>query len=134
MTTSPMNRIWLEDGVLYAQYYGVITVDLVVSFSQDCVKLLDKHKLALAPIVLIFSETTDMTKMDIPHISKIVNTPLVKRLSAVIVVGMKFADKMFIGLASNVFLGGRVQTRDSLADGRLLAESCRTETRPILEQ
>jgi len=128
------NRAWLEDGILYTEHNGVVTIDVVLKLSGDCLELLNRNKLILAPLVMIFSETADTSQMNITHLHKIVNTELLPHLSVVVIVGMEHANKTLINLASKVFLGGKIQSRDTIEEARALAQTYKSETLPMLEQ
>jgi hypothetical protein len=128
------NSISYQDGILYAEYNGHVTTDAMLDLINRAIVLVADRHITVTPIVIIFSESAYMSDVSITHMSKLINTELVKHLSAIIVVGMRHINVNFVNSVSRFFLGNRVHACETIAEARKVAETYRSETRPLLEQ
>ena len=130
------NQAWIEDGILYMKYSGEVTMETVSVVGTQAAEIIKQGGYGVMPAILDLIDVDDSkANLHFSNLGKILTSynDVVKHESVLIVVGAKDNALKLIGLLGKVFLNGRIEHVDSMAEAKSLAHNYSGGSSSILE-
>jgi len=130
------HRAYIENGILYLEFINQISAQNVLDNQIEALKLLNEQKIKTIPVVVILKDI-DKTGFKIPMGSfgkAIRGFDLVKRASAIWIVGAKGEVKNVVSLMNRVFFSGRMYLVDTVEEAQKNARQFLSDSESILEK
>ncbi len=136
VTTSASHRAWIADGILYHEYVGELTTSAVLDVELKSIQLLKEQRIQTAPgIVLLKNIDKTNFKLKAADYGKVfAGFDLIKRTSAIWIVGAKDDVKKSISVINKIFFGNRMYLVDTLQEAQDAARTLLSSSEPILEK
>lgn len=137
ITTSatPSHRSWIEDGILYSEFQGEISLPSIMETEEDSLRLLKEHNIKIIPLITIFKNMNQMGfKLSFADYGKASGITMVKYTSAIWVVGATGMVKRSLSLVNRIFFGNRIHIVDTLEEAQKGAHAVLLNEEPILEK
>lgn len=129
------HRSWMEDGILYMEYHGEVTVSRVLENQKSAMTLLSQRNIQTIPAIVIFNNV-DKTrfKVTMADYGKIIASfDLPKHISGVWIVGATAEVKKIIGVVNKMFFSNRLHLIDDLYAAQKAAKLLPLSSPSILE-
>ncbi len=115
-------KVWIEDGILYNEYHGKISIDMVLEVEKKSVELITREKIQLIPSIVTFDVKDEEFQLSTPSWGKIVSGfKLLNYLSCIVVINASEGIKKILSIPDRVFLKNKIKYADSIEEARVIA-------------
>ncbi len=112
-------KVWIEDGILYNEYHGKISIDTVLEVEKKSVELITQEKIQLIPSIVTFDVKDEDFQLNVSSWGKIVSGfHLLNYLSCIVVIKVSERIKKILSIPDHVFLKNRIKYADNLEEAK----------------
>ncbi len=138
-TNSPVpeyHRAWIDDGILYHEYHGEISIHNALDMEKQSLDLIREHKINIIPAVVILKEVEGAgIKFSPADWGKAVSAiSIVSQISGVWVVGANEGVQKAFDLVNKLFVNNGIKFVASLAEAQAAAQKARSSKLSILDK
>jgi hypothetical protein len=130
------NNVELENDIMYMNFNQPITIESILSLTDEATKLNLKTHPSPVPVPVIIHTMGDGNKFKfgIADLSKIAGMRDNNLATGIIIVGLKGKNRKLLQVVNGTFYSNRMIFCDTLEEARRLAEPMKNSTLGILEQ
>jgi uncharacterized protein YaaQ len=133
--TDKTKKIWIEDGILFAEYVNTVTGEDVVAREKIAVEMLDQANIKIIPFILILTNV-DLSRFTIKlsdYAQILTSFGFMKRINCIWMVGVPESIKNHVLPIIGKFYGKRLFFADSLEHAKIEAKKFISHPSPLLE-
>lgn len=135
VTNNSSTLVWIDDGILFADYRDTMTTADVLRREEIAIQLLNAGAIKLIPFVLVLTNVSKATfSLKLSDYGKIItSTDFMKRITGIWAVGVpEDLENYAIPIISS-FFGKKFYFMDSLEQAKKAAKESLTAPTPLLE-
>ena len=133
---SSSQSVWIEDGVLFHQYHGEVTLERILENEKKSIIIINEQRVDVLPMIVLFKDISKTKfKLNITDYGKVITTfDFPEYISGIWVVETANEVKKFIDFISETFNVSKVRVAKDLQEAKNEAQLILSSSTTILEE
>src|SRR5688572_11826007 len=135
MPTDTIHKVWIEEGILFHEYQGEITLDHILENEKKSLVIIRENNVDVLPMIVTFRDGSQVSfNLHPTDYGKIITTfDLPEYISGVWIVEAKEEVKKFVQLVHDVFHVSKVRSAKDVSEAKKAAQSLLSSVETIFD-